>query len=175
MLQGSNRMATSTSITFTGDIAFSKYFSNSWKGNGCISNELSSYLHSSDYVIANIESPVTHNNVTVRRKLVHSSPFESAQYLSRNNIRYWNIANNHITDCGAEGIKDTVTSATQNNCITIGAGITQYECNNPTILGNNVKIGIVSLAKPWTQLKSNNNACLLFMVAKNLAIFPFHM
>lgn len=57
-----------TSIIFTGDIAFSKYFSDGWKGEGCLSPSIIDFLKTADHVVANIECPITDAKVKLIKK-----------------------------------------------------------------------------------------------------------
>ena len=48
-----------TSITFTGDIAFSKYFTGRSGDENLLSPEILSFLQESDHVVANVEGPIS--------------------------------------------------------------------------------------------------------------------
>ena len=48
-----------TTISFTGDIAFSKYFKNAWQDPTFIDDGIMKFLRDSDHVIANVECPLT--------------------------------------------------------------------------------------------------------------------
>lgn len=144
-------------IVFTGDISFSGYFSNRWQDSGVMSDEIKAYLNASDYVIANIESPISNLEISSDRKLNHKSPPEAVQYLKNNNVRIWNLANNHILDCGVEGLIDTFKYADAYDCKIIGAGKNLSEASEPLILDKTIKVGIISIARPWRFIKSDEN------------------
>ena len=53
-----------TTIAFTGDIAFSKYFAEGWQREDLMDQEIVDFLSSADHVAANIEAPVTDGSFT---------------------------------------------------------------------------------------------------------------
>lgn len=146
-----------TRLIFSGDISFSRYFRNGWKNEGCLSSEIVDYLKSADYVIANVESPLTDRKISSTRELNHASAYDAGEYLKASNIGIWNLANNHIMDCGYEGLNDTLVCAGNNKCLTIGAGNNQKEALIPLILGDEVKIGVISVSKPWDFIKADTD------------------
>ena len=52
-----------TTIAFTGDIAFSKYFKGYWEKD-FMSDEIYNYLNSADHVVANVECPLTATGIS---------------------------------------------------------------------------------------------------------------
>ena len=143
----------SVRIIFTGDVAFSKYFEDGWKGDGCLSQSIKDFLETGDYIVANIEAPITDAKVELlKKKLVHVSNPGAAKYLADAGIKYWNLSNNHIMDCGDQGLSDTIRLARENGCITVGAGSDLSEACNPVILGDGPKIGIFSVTEPMQYL-----------------------
>ena len=134
------------SIVFTGDIAFSKVFADGWKNEGCLDKTVSDFLKSADHVIANVESPLTSGDFSAKKDLLHASDPEAGKFLWNNHMRIWSLANNHISDCGEQGVMDTLQCAGNNKCHVIGAGRNLEEASQTLILGNEVKIGILSFA-----------------------------
>lgn len=145
-----------TRIVFTGDISFSKYFESAWKTPDVLSPEIREYLRDADFVLANVECPLTGRSIRSERVLNHACSPEAGAFLRENGILYWSLANNHIMDCGAEGLADTIRCAEENGCKTVGAGADEREAARPLMLGTDVRIGILSLAKPWTYLKAGS-------------------
>lgn len=149
----------STRIIFTGDVAFSKYFAGGWKGEGCLSHSIIAFLESADHVVANIECPITDAKVELlNKKLVHVSDPGAAQYLGRTGIKNWNLSNNHIMDCGNQGLLDTMRLAGENGCTTLGAGKDLTEACKPVILGNEVKVGIFSVTETLKYLMAGEQS-----------------
>ena len=150
-------LSDSTRVVFTGDIAFSQKMANSWIGRECLENEVSDYLCGADYVIGNIESPLTDSVFNRNALHLHASPYAAGGYLSTLNIKIWSIANNHVMDCGNQGLLDTIRCASENQCKTIGANVDEKEASCPLVIGEQVKIGVLSIAKPWEYIISGEN------------------
>ena len=113
-----------TQIAFTGDIAFSKYFKDSWSDEQCVSAELCDFLNSADYVIPNVEGALTDAVMTRGSSSVpaHASNPKAAERLMQFKSNIWNLSNNHTLDCGEQGLDDTVKLAFSYGCRTLGVG-----------------------------------------------------
>ena len=105
-----------TTLSFTGDIAFSKYFKEAWKSPSFVDANVVSFLRDSDHVIANVECPITGGDVSVDSSLTHASDPGAVQVLKHIGADIWTVANNHIMDCGATGLVDTFCHAAENSC-----------------------------------------------------------
>ena len=105
-----------TTLSFTGDIAFSKYFKNAWKDPGFIDDKIADFLRDSDHVIANVECPLTGGDVAVDSSLTHASDPKAIAVLQHIHADIWNLANNHVLDCGVNGLLDTIHLAQDNGC-----------------------------------------------------------
>lgn len=117
------RNTTATSIAFTRDIVFSKYFSKGYEKADLMDNEIINFLQSSGHVVANMEAPVTAGDIKSERKLNHVNSPEVVPYLLKLNARIWSLANNHVMDCQEQGLRDTLEIATKNGIRTMGAGL----------------------------------------------------
>ena len=102
------------SLAFTGDIAFSKHFKNSYAKEDLLGEGIVDYLKDTDYVVANVEAPVTDGGITSKNSLVHANSPECIPTLKNINATIWNLANNHTMDCGEEGLIDTLRLAKEN-------------------------------------------------------------
>lgn len=152
-------------ISFTGDIAFSKYFKNAWKDPTFIDTDIVSFLRSSDHVIANVESPVTGGDVSVDSSLTHASDPGAVQVLKHIGADIWTVANNHIMDCGAKGLIDTVRHATENNCKIFGAGVNKTEAAKPLILDEAGGIGLFGVTykvEDYVVSGKNSPGCIMY-------------
>ena len=96
-----------TSIAFTGDIAFSKYFAKGYENPNLMDGEIVDFLQTADHVVANVEAPVTGGDIQSERKLNHVNPPEAVPLLLHLNARIWNLANNHTMDHGKTGFQAT--------------------------------------------------------------------
>lgn len=98
-------------IAFLGDIAFLGKYDVTQSGENAVRDrlkEMKAVLKDFDYVIANLESPLTDRNTTMEAK---SMPLKSATvnvntlvYLGVNAV---SLANNHIYDYGKRGLAET--------------------------------------------------------------------
>ena len=142
-------------VVFTGDIAFSGYFLNSWGSQAFIEPEIIRFLKSADYVVGNVESPLSTSVANTGRKLNHISNPRCGSLLKELNISVWSIANNHIMDAGKKGLKDTLDAAQRYNCQTVGADDSISSALTPLILEKEkVRIGVISATMPWDFLKA---------------------
>ena len=95
------------SVAFTGDIAFSKYFTGAYERD-FISNEVKDFLRNSDHVVANVEGCITAGNFARPGGLKHATSPDAIPTLLDLGAKIWTLANNHTMDCGAEGLEDTL-------------------------------------------------------------------
>ena len=129
-----------TTISFTGDIAFSGYFSGKYQPE-ILDERIIGFLTDSDYTVANVEGPVTDH--TDDKTFHHSNPTAVVPFLRAINANIWNLGNNHTFDFGVKGIEDTISIAGQNDIPTIGAGRAD-RIIEPLILGDN-ELALVSV------------------------------
>ena len=134
-----------SSIAFTGDIAFTKFFSQSCFDNNLLSEQVVSFLSSSDYTVVNMEGAVSSGEVRSDKPLTHANPFECVEWIKKINGNIWNLANNHSMDCKEEGLKSTLEAAKKNNFMTVGAGMNGEEAQKPVIIDEEGGIGIVAV------------------------------
>jgi poly-gamma-glutamate synthesis protein (capsule biosynthesis protein) len=73
------------------------------------------YLKTFDYVIANLEGPISDKGVKVGSKYSFRMKPEVAEALSKANVNIVNLANNHIFDYGKVAFEDTLKNLEKNN------------------------------------------------------------
>ncbi|HBM45983.1 MAG: PGA biosynthesis protein CapA [Parcubacteria group bacterium GW2011_GWF2_38_76] len=106
----------STKILIVGDISFDRYIrrvSND-KGGDFIFSCIDDLLKSSDFVVGNLEGPITDNAsismgtvMGTPANFVFTFPTTSAELLKKHNISLVNLGNNHIGNFGMEGVAST--------------------------------------------------------------------
>ncbi len=99
---------------------------------------ISPFLSQFDYVVANLENPITYNcQPTIEGMKFCAHPL-SAQALKEHQLDLLTLANNHVYDQGSEGLKETreILAQTQLSFITEG------EIHQKTI--ENVKFGFLA-------------------------------
>lgn len=134
----------SVRIAFTGDISFSKYFTDVWK-NDFIDDGLKSWLRDTDHVVANVECAVTEGEFEKSPFLQHASPPAALRCIAEVGGDLWTLANNHTMDCGLPGLLDTRAAAASYGCRTFGAGENVDDAIKPVCLEEAGGIGIFSV------------------------------
>ena len=86
-------------------------------GYGIVSPEIKAHLRKSDYTIANLESPILDKELNNSDHLVFNARSNILKEFGY--IDFFSLGNNHINDCGVEGIENTIKSLSDNN----------FECN----------------------------------------------
>ena len=139
-------MKEKTSLVFTGDIGFDRYFYGKWDDEELLSDEILDFLHSADHVIPNVEGPVANaeQNTTQSgvQQLLHTIDPKAVKVLRKMGADIWNICNNHIMDAGPYGIESTLKEAQSFGAQTIGAGMNIDEARKPVILDEAGGIGM---------------------------------
>lgn len=146
-----------TSIAFTGDIAFSKYFAKGHEKPDLFDQTITDFLCSADHVVANIEAPVTAGNIQSERKLNHVNPPEAVDKLLEIHARIWSLANNHVMDCQEQGLRDTLKIAEENSIRTLGAGLSKKDAASIIELPGSGGIGLFSVTYYRDFLKADEN------------------
>lgn len=134
-----------TSIAFTGDISFSKYMRDAWKRPDVLDDQVVRFLQDADHVVANVECALSADSTTGTGLKHTSDPAAGTFIRDRLNSRIWSLANNHILDCGAKGLLDTLQVAEDNGCRTLGAGVDREAAAKPVFLEEAGGIGIFSV------------------------------
>ncbi len=132
-------------LGFTGDIAFSEYTKNLMYEKKAINKDILKLLNENDYNILNFESPITKSTITNKNALAHKCDPENLKYI-KNTFKnpVLSLANNHMMDFGIKGLLDTLKYVKQEKLPYIGIGKNQDEATDYIILGDKVKVGIIS-------------------------------
>ena len=153
-----------TSLAFTGDISFTKYFKDAWKREDLVDDQVLAFLHSANHVIANVECALS-DSAVIGTGLKHASDPEAGKFVKEClGADIWTIANNHILDCGQQGLLDTLETARSLGCQTIGAGTNKADAAKPVILEESGGIGIFSTVYTMEkyQTPEEEPGCLLW-------------
>ncbi len=139
-------MKEKTSLVFTGDIGFDRYFYGKWDDEELLSEEILDFLHSADHVIPNVEGPVANaEQNTIQsgvQQLLHTIDPKAVKVLKKMGSDIWNICNNHIMDAGPYGIESTLKEAEKSGAQTIGAGMNIDQARKPVIIDEAGGIGL---------------------------------
>ena len=107
-----------TTLTFTGDIAFSKYFKDHWEKE-FLDEEIKDFLQEADHVVANVESPLTDSGISSKMEISHLTNPNAYKWFKSISADIWTIANNHILDGGEIGMSDTMDAAKKCGAVTV--------------------------------------------------------
>ena len=96
-------------ISVVGDIMLSRLIGEKYKKTHypIVSEEIKSRLNLSDYVIANLESPILNSGGDFDHLVFNA---EKELLKEFNFVNFFSLANNHINDCNENGFKDTLES-----------------------------------------------------------------
>lgn len=134
-------------IGFTGDISFTGIFKQKIRADKEIFNEpILNHFQSADFNVINLEGPATDSNSFIRNNGLVVSPQQSVDYLTKRNIRCYNLANNHLFDNGVDGFTDTVDGISKNKGVCFGAGLNIAQAIKPIILEkNDVSVAMIGV------------------------------
>ena len=165
-----------STIAFTGDIAFTKFFSQSCSDENLLSEKVVDFLASSDYTVVNMEGSVSSGEVRSDKPLTHANPPECVEWIKKVNGNIWNLANNHSMDCKEDGLISTLEIAKKNNFLTIGAGMNGEEAQKPIFIDEAGGIGIISVTY-FRQNRADDKTSGCFVaddeeIIKNHELYP---
>lgn len=134
-----------TRIAFTGDVAFTKYFSGSCDRENLISEEVQAYLCDTDCTVVNVEGAIKTSEANNIGEFVHANPSGILSWLNRINGKILTLANNHIADCGVEGIIGTLQFVRNRGYIPIGLGENAEIAATPAVIDGAGGVGVFSV------------------------------
>lgn len=106
-------------------------------------------IASADLAVANLECPLTSGSTPIRKiGPCLSGPIATARVLSRAGFSAVSLANNHILDHGAEGLRSTLLACAEAGISTVGAGESEAEARRPLVLERKgIRVGILAMAE----------------------------
>lgn len=139
-------MVDETRIVFTGDFSFSAYFQKEYKNKNLIEPKILEFVNNSDAIVINYESPITPCKVTKKEILAYRTDPEALEFI-KNNFKkpILSFANNHIFDYGKIGVIDSLEYTEKSGIPFIGAGRNKEEALKFEIIGEDVKVAIISI------------------------------
>ncbi len=170
---------TFTLIT-TGDIGLGRYV------NYMIQNQnnpnypflnISDYLNTSDLVVTNLESSLISNCPIITAGFKFCTDSKNVEGLVKANIKAANLANNHTTNYGLEGLNETKELLKTNGIIGFG---TNNEIEYIDLNGYKIGlIGFVELGNNWNGLTNATDENVVNLTAKakqnsDIVITAFH-
>ena len=140
-----------TQIVICGDICPTKdteHFFKTANANGLFNNALP-ILQKADVLVGNLEFALTNTCAKVSKTgPVLKGATNYINLFTNVGFTALGLANNHIKDCGALGVKNTIETCKNNNIATVGAGNNSEEAKKPLIIEKNGwKIGVMAFAE----------------------------
>lgn len=109
----------------------------------------------SNIVLGNLEGPFAKHAEKQKRNFTYKVDPKNARILRRVGFNVLTLANNHLLDCGREGVNETLTVLRKQGIFSIGAGEDESKAHEPAIFqAGKFKIGI--LAYYWNKRTSAN-------------------
>ncbi len=113
-------------------------------------------LSESDYVVANLETPISINNQNLTNMMwTFNSPFEFAEAVKRCGVDFVSTANNHCLDAGENGLISTLQSLDSLGIEHCGTQIVNHNSRQTVKVGS-LKVGILAYTY-GTNAFSNRN------------------
>lgn len=122
-------------------------------------------LSEADVIVGNLECVLSDQPTPVKKTgPVLSAPVAFASMLKRFGFSALSLANNHIRDCGDEGVRSTITACLHSGMVTFGAGIDETAASEPFIIeGNGLKVAFLSFAeKEFNYIHKSKAGALAF-------------
>ena len=135
-----------TTIGFSGDISFSAFFKDAYKNENLLAPEIKSFFEGNDANVINQESPITECRITKKKRLAHRCDVEVIPFFQKTipNVVV-SLANNHMLDYGRIGVIDSCENLEKFGCPYIGIGRNREEASRYLIIGEDIKVGIISI------------------------------
>ena len=154
-----------TTLCFVGDTMLGRGVSTTLlhKKPDEILGELKPILTGCDGVVTNLECPITRNDKSGRRTLkafrMRAAP-HAVHFLTAANVKFVNLANNHILDFGAEGLSETLTLLDANRIAHGGAGMDECSARSPVVANlGHLSLGFISLTDRMGKFAAVDGAC----------------
>lgn len=119
-----------------------------------------------DYVLANLESPLTDKSSPIPKRFSFRAPTVYADSLKKVGFTHLFLANNHTNDHHRKGLSNTFNALKEAGIIGIGYGKTHSESCEPIFIEKqNTKIAVFSVVRVplenWFQMENKPSICQL--------------
>lgn len=117
-------------------------------------------LKAADVLVGNLEFPLITNGIGVKKTgPILKGDDNFIEIFKKINFSALSLANNHIKDCGVDGVLNTLKICKDSNIATFGAGKNIEEAKKPLIIEKNGwKIGLMSFAEHEFNAAYNDEA-----------------
>lgn len=163
---GCKEPKTELTICFTGDLLLDRGVREQINKRGVSSlfKSVAPVFLKSDYVVANLECPVTDKKYPVHKRYIFRAEPECLPYLKTAGISHLVMANNHTYDQGRSGIKDTWDNILKNKMTPVGCGSNQERACEPVIIKKEkIQVALFSSVllplENWSYLPDSLGVC----------------
>ena len=175
------------SLTAVGDIMLGERMNRTIKKFGPEYTFYSTYpiFRKSSIVLGNLEGPFARKADKEERNFSYKVDPKNARILRRAGFNVMNLANNHLLDCGRQGVLESFTALKKHGIKFIGAGINEEHSHQPSIMqAGKFKIGLLGyywnsrtaahINKPGSAIDSRehlaNDICKLRTLADRIVV-----
>lgn len=162
-------------LLFAGDVMLArgvaKSVANKFNDNfSLLFENIKDYLASFDFVIVNLEGPVSDRGNRIGGKYSFRMNNKVIKQLADVNIRIFNLANNHIFDYNYQAFNDTLDNINAHNSFYFGVGLDIEQANRGLILEKNgIVIGFLGFTQFLEHFKAQiSRPGILFLNIDNL-------
>jgi|GEM_PF-204964 len=123
-----------------------------------INNDIVELLKGADFSLVNLEAPLTETPQPIEKSgpILRSDPLTAAR-ISEFGFKAVTCANNHIPDCGADAVRETIERCRNAGLEVVGCGTNDMEAFRPLIITvKDIKIAIYALAETEYNLASKD-------------------
>lgn len=126
-------------IVFTGDVLLDRGVKPVIEKNGVkdLFHGVSHHFLNADFVVINLECPITDTASPVNKKYIFRADSKCADGLKQAGVTHCALANNHTMDQGRQGLQSTVHHLESVGIATVGYGLTLKERIAPTLIHKN--------------------------------------
>jgi len=144
-------MKTKTNILVCGDICPTEDTKHYFEQNNVVGlfNDTLPLLKQADVLIGNMEFVLTDKCIpTIKTGPILKGSKNFINIFKEIGFTALGLANNHIKDCGVEGVLSSLQTCKENNILSVGAGSNEKKAKKPIIIEKNGwKIGVMAFAE----------------------------
>lgn len=165
-MTGCRKSDSSLKIYFVGDLLLDRGVREQIDkiGVAALFDNVKPHFGKADFVVANLECPVTKIYAPVNKKYIFRAEPKWLPAIRKSGITHLVMANNHTYDQGRKGINETYNNLINNQLIPIGYGINQDNACKPVIIEKKgMKVALFSSVlltlENWAYLPDSAGIC----------------
>lgn len=122
--------------------------------------ELREHIRNADFTIANLECPLYNGDGKICKSGPHlKARQQMAEAIAKAGIGIVTLANNHIMDYGAEGLKSTLEALDKHGIRYVGVGSNLVEARKPLVISkDDISLAIVNICEREFSIAGDNKS-----------------